>query len=536
MNIEKINPNIKYIYHYTLKKNVNKIMKEQVIISKDQYVFFTMSLNDSITAFEREMMQENKLYIDVNGVLRRREKCNKNDYCILKIPYKNDNQFYKFNFENQSKESIYTISISHKGSYQFEKAKVLEFPKIRKSNVLTKTAVAAIATGIILFPYNIYAASWLDTNNYDTSWYSSSTTNYKINTAKEMAGLAHLVNNENVKFDGKNIEIMSDIDLTENTWETIKSIFKGNICGSHRIILNCLDGKFIENKEINIVDYSYKVLVDDINLKKVNVKRPYTVEKLKEVIGTYTTVFFNNEKLSDDKSLLELKLGKNDIIEVFHRYNYIKNSSGVKVPFEVESGDSIDFVREKYSKKTNIPKERIILKYGDKELQDGRTLADYNIQKHEIIDAYVVNTNVEDGKGSINISKDTTVSGTEITITLEPEAEYKLEKITVNGIDKTSEAQNNELKIEFSDEDITVKVSYKLKKEVIENPKEDIKKEDNKESEQESKLEDNTEKDIKSEVITKNPKTGDNIVTQITALITSTAGICIMKLKNIRKR
>lgn len=71
MKIEKINPNIKYLYHYTLKKNVEKILKDKLIISKDSYVFFTESLKDSITAFEREMMQENKLYINADGVLKR---------------------------------------------------------------------------------------------------------------------------------------------------------------------------------------------------------------------------------------------------------------------------------------------------------------------------------------------------------------------------------------------------------------------------------------------------------------------------------
>ena len=43
----------------------------------------------------------------------------------------------------------------------------MEFPKNRKLNVFSKTAVAAIVAGIMLFPYNTYAASWLDTNNYD---------------------------------------------------------------------------------------------------------------------------------------------------------------------------------------------------------------------------------------------------------------------------------------------------------------------------------------------------------------------------------
>lgn len=51
MNIININPKTKYLYHYTLKKNVNKILDDKAIISKDQYVFFTKSLKDSINAF-----------------------------------------------------------------------------------------------------------------------------------------------------------------------------------------------------------------------------------------------------------------------------------------------------------------------------------------------------------------------------------------------------------------------------------------------------------------------------------------------------
>ena len=518
MNIEKVNPNIKYIYHYTLKKNVKKILAEQEITSKDQYVFFTKSLKDSIIAFEREMMQENKLYIDVNGNLRKRKKCDKSDYCILKIPYKNDNQFFKFSFENQSKESIYTISISHKGSYQFKEAKVLEFPENRKTNILTKTAVAAIATGIILFPYNnIYAASWLEPNNYDTSWYTSeSIIEYKINTAKEMAGLAYLVNDRNITFEGKRIEVKGNIDLTSNTWQTIKDIFRGSICGSHRIILNCFDGKLIENKDINTVEYLYNVLVDDNSLNKISVKSPYTVGKMKEAIGTNKTVFFNNEKLQDDKSLLDLNLSENDKIQVFSKYNYIEDINGVKIPFALESGDSIDNVKEKYSKKTNIPQNKIIIKYNGRVLNEGRTLADYNIQKYETLSAYIkvdINTSVEEGKGSIKSSQDTAISGEEITITLNPESEYEIDKVIVNGADKTNEVQNNELKIICNTKDINVKVRYKLKAKVSEEPKEQIK------------------VNIENKESINNPETGDNIIIYIVTFITSFLGICIGKFK-----
>lgn len=543
MNIEKVNPNIKYVYHYTLKKNVKKILNDKAIKSKDQYVFFTKSLNDSIIAFEREMMQENKLYIDVEGNLIKREKCNTDDYCILKIPYINDNQFYKFNFENQSKESIYTISISHKGSYKFKEAKVLEFPKNRKLNVLSKTAVAAIVAGIMLFPYNAYAASWLDTNNYDISWYVDET--YVINTAEQMAGLAHLVNNENKTFTGKNICINEDIDLTANTWVTIKDIFKGTICGSHRIILNYLDGKLVENKDISMVEYSYKILEDKNNLKNVVIRMPYTVEKLKLVTGA-DRVFLNNKVLSDDQTLLGLK--ENDIIEVFTgNYNYfIKNSKGITVPFYFESGDSIDNVKTKYSEKVNIPKNKIILKYNEKELADERTLADYNIQSRQYVtlDAYVkfdINTSVEEGKGNITSSKNIALSGEKIIITLNPDSEYELSKLIVNGIEKTNEVQNNELNIECGDEDINVKVSYKLKEKeeeakdnvdkVEEEPKDNVDK-IGEEAKDNIEIKDKTEENV----LISNPETGDNIIKYIIAFITSIVGIVICKCKKIMKK
>lgn len=518
MNIEKINPNIRYLYHYTLKKNVKKILNDKVIKSKDQYVFFTKSLNDSIIAFEREMMQENKLYIDVEGNLRKRAKCNKEDYCILKIPYINDNQFYKFNFKNQSEESIYTISISHKGQYKFKEAKVLEFPKNKKLNIISKTAIVAAVAGIMLFPYNLdktYAASWLDTNNYDISWYENEkNTRYEINTAKQIAGLAHLVNDKNKTFEGKSISITKDIDLTTNTWETIKAIFKGTIEGSHRIILNYFDGKLVENKDIDLVEYSYKILEDKTNFKNVIIGKPYTVEKLKSVTGA-NEVLLNNKKLSDDQILLDLN--ENDIIEVYtgNYKHFIKNSKGITIPFNFESGDSIDNVKTRYSEKVNIPKNKIILKFNEKELVDERTLADYNIQKYNTIDAYVkydINTSVEEGKGKITSSQNTALSGEKITIKLSPDSGYQLSKLIVNGIEKTNEVQNNELNIECGDDDINVKVSYKLKED---EPRDNL------------EIKDKTEQNV----LSTNPATGDNIIKYILAFIVSIVGIVICKFK-----
>ena len=507
MEIERINPNIKYVYHYTLKKNVEKILSDKSIKSKDPYVFFTQSLNDSITAFEREIMQEGKLYIDLDGVLRKREKCNKDDYCILKIPYINDNQFYKFNFPYQSKESIYTISISHKGNYNFKEAKILEFPRPHKINPLNKAVIAALATGMLLFPYNVFAASWLDNGNYDISWYSNEeATNYSITTAEQLAGLAHLVNNENKAFSGKIFNIEEDIDLTANTWEPIEDIFEGtlngNICGSHRIILNYLDGKLVKNKDIDIVAYSYKVLENKTTTKNVVINNPYTVEKLKEVTGAQV-VLLNDTKLNDIDPLLNLT--ENDKLEIVTgNYSFfIKNVNGIFTPFEFEAGDSIVFVRTKYSEETNIPTDKLVLKYNERELLDEKNLADYNITKYQIINAYVkvnINVSVVEGQGEITSTHNNALSGDNITISLNPDSKYELSKLTVNGIDKTNEVQNNKLSITCDEEDINVRVSYKLKAEEITNP-----------------------------------NTSDNIITYIALFFTSLLGLLLCKFINKNK-